>query len=329
MKCAECGTQLPEDSAYCGECGSRVGTATGVGPATRICPRCETHAGEDDQFCGECGTRLAGADGESQTGTKPPPPETLDAMRKMVLVPEGTFRMGSPANCGKPDEHPQHEVFVGAFHMDQFLVTNQEYERFDPEHRKMRDKCSSADDEPVIYVARLQAVNYANWRCVQEGVPMGTYRIPTETEWEKAARGGTDGATWPWGEKWDRNRCNSVESRVGRTTAVTSYPSNAYGLFDMAGNVSEWCLDRYAPQYYADPAASKPDPMGPKPAHATGSVVIRGGSWEDKSTCELRCAERDQAAEAIGYNTVGFRCVRPVNPPEDVGSTPWPGFLFR
>jgi len=249
-------------------------------------------------------------------------------MRKMVLIPEGSFLMGSTATTGKTDEHPQHEVLIGAFYMDQFLVTNEDFERFHPDHRRIRDGHSEAPEEPVIYVTYVQAMHYCNWRCVQEGVPMGTYRLPTEAEWEKAARGGLVGKKWPWGGEWNQEHCNSVESGIGRTTTVSAYPSNDYGLFDMAGNVSEWCLDAYAAQYYADPAAGAPDPRGPKRADATNTIVIRGGCWEDDPMAELRCAERDQATPSIGYKTVGFRCVRPVALREEEGSSARHGLQF-
>jgi len=323
MKCPKCGAENPEDSLYCGECGKPVRTVTDLKPLPPTCPHCGAAMGETDRFCGSCGKRPTGKDTAEPAG-----PEALHPMRKMVLIPAGPFLMGSLADVGKTDEHPQHEVTIGVFYMDQFLVTNEDFERFHPDHRRIRDGHSEAPDEPVIYVTYFQASNYCNWRCVQEGVPMGTYRLPTEAEWEKAARGGLVGKTWPWGDVWDRKRCNSVESGLGRTTPVNTYPPNAYGLYDMAGNVSEWCLDCYAAQYYADAAAREADPKGPRSPDATGAFVIRGGSWEDEAMNEIRCAERDQAVPSMGYKTVGFRCVRPVTVrgQQDGGAWPMTGF---
>jgi formylglycine-generating enzyme required for sulfatase activity len=150
---------------------------------------------------------------------------------------------------------------------------------------------------------------YCDWRCVQERVPAGTYRLPTEDEWEYAARGGLVGRRYPWGNadpvRADIPRaCFSGLSLTGtqsRTCPVGSFPPNGFGLFDMAGNVYEWCLDEWR------------GPVGTNaPASATGLAVQRawrGGSWASKAP-QLQCDAGGGMSQMQWLDTIGFRCVR-------------------
>ncbi len=232
----------------------------------------------------------------------------------MVKVPGGTFSMGSKE--GAPDEAPVHPVTVTPFRMGTYEVTNAEYERFKPEHRKYRDEYSWRDADPVIYVSWQQAARYCNWLSAQAGLPAAYdektwavtlrtgYRLPTEAEWEYAASGRGEGRIYPWGnEPPDKTRCNANSSGA---TAVGSYPTGASrdGIMDMAGNVSEWCTDMYHP-YSANPVTD-PCPLMPGAYRA-----IRGGSWGYYNQSQ-RVADREFNSQVYpGYYYIGFRVVLP------------------
>lgn len=243
--------------------------------------------------------------------------------RDVVYVPAGVFLMGSPDGEGDEDERPQRAVYLDAFWIDKTEVTNAEYTRFmaatgyrapyflpKPWNSKWYDN----PDQPVVGVNWGDAVAYARW---------AGKRLPTEAEWEKAARGG-DRRAYPWGNAWDvaqNRRCNFSDEqfRLGDTPVndgydcpapVGRYPAGAspYGCLDMAGNVWEWCSDWYAPDYYEE--APIRNPQGPESGRYR---VIRGGSWAYEASC-LRCATRDSAyPECRQFDDGGFRCVLPVS----------------
>ena len=228
----------------------------------------------------------------------------------MVLIPAGEFVMGSDANDAAPNEQPLTPVTLSEFYMARFPVTNAQYEQFDPGHRKKRIK-GADDDHPVVYVSSLEAVKYCTWLSQKDGK---NYRLPTEAEWEYAARG-TDNRKYPWGN--DDHRGDFANFADASTTfpwrdprVHDGYPETSpvgaflrgvsfFGLADMAGNVWEWCLDFYQPL----PGAPKRNPRGV----ASGSTrVYRGGSWKSRFT-NLRASARSSVAATYASNDVGFR----------------------
>ena len=226
----------------------------------------------------------------------------------MVSVPAGEFTMGS--NDGNNDEKPAHTVYLDAFWIDKFEVTNTQYATcFNAGACKAPSQNGSNtrggyfgnpqfNNYPVIYVSWNDADAYCTW---------AGKRLPTEAEWEKAARG-TDGRKHPWGNAWDGTRLNSWDSvpRPGDTTAVGSYPSGSspYSALDMAGNVWEWTADWYDPNYYAN--SPRNNPKGP----TTGlNRTLRGGSWS--TTQSNVSASYRSSYDYIGHtNAIGFRCAQ-------------------
>jgi iron(II)-dependent oxidoreductase len=216
----------------------------------------------------------------------------------MVIVPAGEFTMGSNDSA---DEKPPHRVYLDAFFIDKYPTTNAFYERFmDATGRaaplSWNDSSFNAPQQPVVGVSWDDADAYCRW---------AGKRLPTEAEWEKAARG-TDGRKYPWGEQWEASRANSTESKFNRTTPVGSYPSGVspYGAYDMAGNAWEWVADWYLSDYYQRSPGR--NPIGPD----SGSRrVLRGGSWNDFPFL-LRATYRLSYTPVNRNDYVGFRCAK-------------------
>ena len=226
----------------------------------------------------------------------------------MVLIPAGEFQMGSDE--GEDDEKPVHTVYVDAFYMDIYEVTNVQYQKFlDATGRGKRDHWSlelpgfGQPNQPAIGVAWGSAVKYCEW---------AGKRLPTEAEWEKAVRGGLEGKKYPWGDDPPNETKTNYNNNVGHPTPVGSYPPNGYGLYDMEGNVEEWCYDWYRPDYYQN--SPKRSPKGPSSGFHSRRVV-RGGSWYEIANW-FRCAHRQGFAQKPSRNVYnfGFRCVQSVSP---------------
>ena len=228
----------------------------------------------------------------------------MDGMT-MVYVPAGKFTMGSPDGVGESDEHPQHQVYLDAYWIDQTEVTNAMYEKcvkdggcteplsISSYYRKDSYYGNSQyADYPVIYVNWNQAHNYCEWAGRQ---------LPTEAQWEKAARG-TDGRTYPWGNESPNIYLASFNGNVADTTEAGAYPDGAspYGALDMAGNVWEWVAD-WDGDY---PSGMVSNPTGPVSGNAR---ILRGGSGNLNANY-IRSAVRFRNSPSSAYYLIGFRC---------------------
>jgi formylglycine-generating enzyme required for sulfatase activity len=229
----------------------------------------------------------------------------------MVLLPPGEFLMGSVAIDAAPNEAPLTPVRLSQFYISQHPITNAQYERFDATHKRKRME-GAGDEHPVVYVTSLEAIKYCHWLNRVEG---RKYRLPTEAEWEYAARG-TDGRVYPWGSTGGRELANfadastnfpwrdpNIDDGYPETSPVGSFPRGAsfFGLEDMAGNVWEWCLDFLQPLS----GTLRQNPRGP----ASGTNrVYRGGSWKSRFS-NLRATARASNAPEYSCNDLGFRVV--------------------
>jgi formylglycine-generating enzyme required for sulfatase activity len=253
----------------------------------------------------------------------------LDGM-VLLLVPKGTFTMGSNSS-GYAAEKPAHQVTLDSFWIDKFEVTNGMFLKFvnatgtvtELEKQNLSwlfntngwysvagsgwrnpfGVNSSLDgrmDHPVIQVTWNDAVKYCTW---------AGRRLPTEAEWEKAARG-PDGNEYPWGNNAPSNDLANYGDMIGDTVPDGSYPGNAspYGAMDMAGNVYEWVADWYSGSYYASSPTS--NPTGP----ASGThKVMHGGSWQ-LDVYNLHPYKREVSQPNYGNSNLGFRCALSANP---------------
>ncbi len=277
--------------------------------------------------------------------------------KDMALIPGGEFIMGDSRDEGDTDEQPPHMVYEPDFYIAKYEVTNEKYKEFcdvtgyyyplDPGFPDMPNYFLTHPDHPVVNVSWYDAIIFCNWLSERDGLEpcydqffvvdfsKNGYRLPTESEWEKAARGGSEGINFPWGDSYPTgSQCNfadanadgitapegfviewaekSVDDGYTYTSPIGSYPPNGYGLYNMAGNVFEWCYDGYLDYYsedylsspYVNPEASYPD------------VVMRGGAWA-ASDWEARCSYRFVDNREWGYSYVGFRYVR--NPGNGMG----------
>jgi len=286
----------------------------------------------------------------------PPPPSG------MALIPAGSFTMGDTIGDGWSDELPVHAVYVSAFYMDKYLVTKglwDEVYTWAVTHGYSFDNAGSgkAANHPVQTIDWYDAVKWCNGRSQKEGrtpayytdaaltVVYKTgqlapyvrwnagYRLPTEAEWEKAARGGLSGHRFPWGDTISHSQANYYSYWEGGhpyypydvnptegyhpTFAVGGYPytspvdyfaPNGYGLYDLAGNVWEWCWDLYQASWYGQAGATESDTRAP--AGSLSVRVLRGGSWGSGAN-SARCASRLGNSSSSGISGgFGFRCVR-------------------
>ena len=262
---------------------------------------------------------------------KPPvidPPLTA-VPEGMVLIPAGSFEMGSEGAGAPIAEQPVHTVHLDAFYMDVYEVTNAQFKAFvdsNPQWQKDRiadgfhggdyllhwsgtNYPSGRAEHPVVWVSWYAAMAYAEW---------AGKRLPTEAEWEYAARGGLSGKKYPWGDTITPADAN-YDDHVGDITPVGRYAANGYGLYDMAGNVWEWCLDAWVEDFYAVSGNSRNPIAGGETIQwvldnfTTISTdfarALRGGSWSYGSRY-LRVAARSGFEPTGIFDDIGFRCAR-------------------
>jgi len=266
-----------------------------------------------------------------QIEVKEAPQEKEEAKREepgMVFVPAGEFLMGrseeeirQAVKACQAEDTPeevcrnrfeqgsqQHTVYVDAFWIDKTEATNAQYKAFWEEvggraPALWDDPKFSGPNQPLVDVSWVEAQDYCLW---------AGKRLPTEAEWEKAARG-TDGRLYPWGNTIDSNKAN-YDNQVGKTKEVGSYPEGAspYGALDMAGNVWEWTSSLFRPYPYSkSDGREAPFPGGTEAEEmlGRGNRVLRGGAW-DSPPGYLRSANRGGLPPFAGSSRIGFRCAK-------------------
>ena len=240
--------------------------------------------------------------------------------------------MGAPD--AEADQRPVHRVTVAEYFIGRFPVTNDEYAKFvratghpvpaidelpliaSTGETLFRDLATpyvwhggrppaGHGNHPVVLVRYADAVAYCTWSSETTGRRV---RLPTEAEWEKAARGGAEGVRYPWGQDFDPAGCSYLADASAKrqrgTRPTGTYPPNAYGLCDMIGNVWEWVSDWYDPEYYG--RDDRRDPAGP---HGGSLRVVRGGSWVTDDIAMLRSAYRHKVPPDTYAYSIGFRIV--------------------
>jgi len=225
---------------------------------------------------------------------------------QMALIPGGEFLMGNDMKNGLGFS-PAHKVKLDSFYMDKCEVTNSEYLKFCqktgyklPEFWNT-DIFRSGDkflNYPVVGVNYMDAMKYAQW---------AGKRLPTEAEWEYAARGGLEGNDYPNGNEWTKKRAQQDSTGwINLIDSVGTYEPNAYGLYDMSGNVWEWVADRYSETYYN--TSEFENPKGPDDG---ANRVIRSGSWHSGAMCKKVFYRKGLISNWCDF-AVGFRCVRDI-----------------
>ena len=229
----------------------------------------------------------------------------------LVRIPEGSFLMGS--DSGQDCERPIHTVWIDSFFLAATQVTNAEHDGFlrstawlgatASRSAPLRDDPNfNHPQHPVTGVSWFEAVRYCEWLSSQTG---RTYRLPTEAEWERAARGGLEQKQFPWGDESPQCLPDYATRWQNGPEPVARYAPNGFGIYDIGDNVHEWCSDWYDPNYYAisperDPRGPEQSPM--KPPRKSS----RGGSWRHHIKV-ARCSARSSIPPDFQYADYGFR----------------------
>jgi formylglycine-generating enzyme len=224
---------------------------------------------------------------------------------KLVLIPEGWFLMGSES--GQDCERPVHRVWIDSFRLAATQVTNAEYERFLRATSALlppfwSDPNFNHPQQPVAGASWFEAMRYCEWLSARTG---RNYRLPTEAEWERAARGGLEQKQFPWGDEPPQCLPDYATRWQNGPEPAGRYAPNVFGLYDIGDNVHEWCSDWYDPDYYA--TSPERNPLGPersvmKPARKSS----RGGSWRHHIKV-ARCSARSSIPPEFQYADYGFR----------------------
>jgi sulfatase modifying factor 1 len=221
---------------------------------------------------------------------------------EMILIPAGEFLMG--CDSGANNERPVHHVFVDEFAIACFAVTNRLYQFFiaDTGHQPPPDWDAPRfgnPDQPVTSVSWFDATAYCEWLSEKT---RSLYRLPTEAEWERAARGGLEGKLYTWGDEAPQLQPNYAELWLNGPERVGQRSPNGFGLHDISENVHEWCSDWYDERYYFDSPSN--NPQGPAAGTRRSS---RGGSWRHQIKI-TRVAARSSIPPDFKYSDYGFRC---------------------
>jgi formylglycine-generating enzyme required for sulfatase activity len=235
--------------------------------------------------------------------------ESLVGEPECRLIPAGEFLRGSEE--GQEIERPTHLVWVDAFEMAIFQVRRRDFALFmeatgHPEPPQWSDSDFNSPDMPVVCVNWLEATKYCRWFSEVTG---HKYRLPTEAEWERAARGGREGQLYPWGDEAPELRPEYITRWGGEVRGplpVGRGSANDFGIFDLCENVHEWCADWFQPDYYR--VSPSRNPQGPNEGARRAS---RGGSWRHHVKVS-RCAARSSIPPELQYADYGFRVVRDI-----------------
>jgi formylglycine-generating enzyme len=227
---------------------------------------------------------------------------TFESVPDVVVIPEGFFWMGS--DSGYENEMPRHRVWVDRFGLGKFPVTNREYRIFVEETQTpappfWSDVMFADLERPVVGVNWDEATAYCKWLSQRVGK---RFRLPSEAEWERAARGEFADALYPWGDEppWQRP-FPGYDVKTGGPEKVGANASNDFGLYDMSEGVHEWCSDYYDASYYRySPERNPPGPCSGK------RRISRGGSWRHQIKFS-RCAARSSLPPSFKYADYGFR----------------------
>ena len=219
----------------------------------------------------------------------------------LVSIPAGWFSMGS--ELGQENEGPVHRVWIDEFRLARCQVTNTEYKSFlqatqTPVPPFWNDPNFNHPQQPVVAVTWFQAIDYCEWLSRMTG---RHYRLPTEAEWERAARGGVEGQQFSWGNDPPESRAGYASRWKAGPEPVAQSEPNAFGLYDICENVHEWCSDWHQADYYA--ASPERNPRGPDSGTRRAS---RGGSWRHHIKVS-RCAARSSIPPEFQYADYGFR----------------------
>lgn len=224
----------------------------------------------------------------------------------MATIPEGWFAMG--CESGRDDEKPEHRVWVDRFELAIYQLTRAEYSQFLREARRdpppfWNDPNFQEPRLPVVGPSWFDAVAFCAWL---SGISGREYRLPTEAEWERAARGGVEGQPYSWGNTAPEDLPDYASRWKTGPEIVGMYPPNPYGLFNMGDNVHEWCADWYEASYYE--RSPERNPQGPERGSRRAS---RGGAWRHHIKVS-RCAARSSIPPEFKYADYGFRVARSV-----------------
>lgn len=230
-------------------------------------------------------------------------PRAEEYVPALVRIPAGWFLMG--CETGQDNEKPVHRVWVDEFLLAARQVTNADYGRLLRDTASLSlpppfwsDPAFNHPEQPVVGVSWYEAIRYCEWLNASTG---RNFRLPTEAEWERAARGGREGALFPWGDAPPQSLPGYANRWQTGPEPAGLGESNAYGLDNMCDNVHEWCSDWYAPSYYA--VSPERNPRGPETGERRAS---RGGSWRHHVKMS-RCAARSSIPPEFKYADYGFR----------------------